>query len=83
MSDYVIGHIRTFVPIVVGAFFTWLGRKLNIAGMEEMSAQVTLALQGLLTAVYYALVRALAEKWGWVGAFLGYNKAPAYVEPPA
>lgn len=80
MSDYIIGHIRTFTPILVGSFLSWLGRKLNIADLAEANADLIITVTGLMVAVYYALVRLLAEKWGWIGVFLGYNKAPAYVE---
>ena len=77
MSDYLIGHIRTFVPILVGAFAAWL----VTIGFEidpEWEAQAVIALTGLITAAYYALVRALAQKWPWFGTLLGVNIAPKY-----
>ena len=77
MNDYIIGHIRTWVPIVVGAlisFLVTLGLEIN----PETQTALIIALTGLIQAVYYALVRALAEKWPWVGSFLGVNKAPEY-----
>lgn len=82
MNDYIIGHIRTFVPIAVGWVLAWLGNKLGIVDFADLGPELSGALISFLSAVYYGLVRLLAERWGWVGIFLGYNKAPAY-KPPA
>ena len=77
MSDYLIGHIRTYVPIVVGAFIAWLttkGIEVTDAGMSGLVLGLTALLQG----IYYGLVRALAEKWPVFGKLLGKNIAPSY-----
>jgi len=74
MNDYLVSHIRTFVPIVVGWVIVWLA---NI-GFEVDSTEAVAAVTGAVIAVYYALVRGLAQKWPNVGVLLGINKAPSY-----
>jgi len=83
MNDYVIGHIRTYVPIAVGFVLTWLARELGIVIDENTEANLVLAVAGLVSAIYYGAVRALAEKWPWIGSLLGKNKAPTYFEEAA
>lgn len=81
MNDYIIGHIRTIVPVAIGAFLVWVGNTTGLAGLDQLAPELVPAVTGFIIAVYYALVRALAERWGFVGVLLGYNKAPAYKEP--
>lgn len=79
MSDFLIGQIRTWVPIAVGAFFAWLLTVgVEIDGATQSAAVI--ALTGFIQALYYTGIRLLAEKWPQAGIFLGYNKAPAYNE---
>lgn len=80
MNDYLVGHIRTIVPMVVGAFIGWLVTLGILDPEAAIETQVAL-ISGVTTicqAAYYALVRALAERFPWVGIFLGVNKAPDY-----
>jgi hypothetical protein len=79
MSDFVIGLIRTYVPIVVGVLLSWLV-SLGLNLDPSVQAGLISALTGILTAVYYTAVRFLAEKWPGAGILLGVNKAPAYNE---
>ena len=76
MSDFVIAQIRTYVPLGVGAFLSWLA----VYGIElvDFEGPAVIALTGLLSGLYYFAVRALAEKWPSVGILLGVNKAPEY-----
>ena len=74
MSDFVVGHIRTFVPIVVGVVVTILAGW----GLDVDSSEVTVAITGAVIAANYALVRAIAEKWPAAGILLGVNQAPTY-----
>lgn len=83
MNDYIIGHIRTIVPAAIGAFLTWLSLQLKLPFITDLGPELIPHVTAIVMAIYYALVRALAEKWGWVGSLLGYNKAPAYVAPVA
>ncbi len=80
MNDYIVGHIRTFVPIAVGALLTWLSTKYGILLSEDTAASTTAALTGIVIAVYYGAVRAAAQRYPQVGILLGVNKAPKYSE---
>jgi hypothetical protein len=79
MSDFVVGLIRTWVPIVVGAVVSWLVT-LGVSFDAATEAGLITGLTGLLIGVYYTVVRLLAEKWPWFGYLLGVNKAPSYYE---
>ena len=74
MNDYVIAHIRTYVPVLVGIVATWL----ISLGVDVDTAQLAVAITSLATALWYALVRLVAQKWPQVGWLLGYQKAPVY-----
>ncbi len=78
MSDYLIGHIRTYVPLLVGMAITALTDNFGLEIDGVAAEQLAVGLTGVIAAVYYALVRLLAEKWPIVGNFLGVNKAPVY-----
>ena len=80
MTDYIIGHIRTIVPIAVGAALAWLATTLEIGIDDSTATGLVVAITGLLSAGYYAAVRAVAERYPGIGIMLGYNKAPAYDE---
>ncbi len=80
MSDYLIGHIRTFVPFAIAAAATWLTDSFGIEIDGLTVEQLAIGLVGVLGGVYYAVVRGLAEKWPVVGVLLGVNKAPSYQE---
>lgn len=79
MNDFVIGLIRTYVPIGVGALIAWLVT-LGVNIDAETQAALVIAGTGVLQAVYYTVVRVVAERFPWVGALLGVNKAPTYSE---
>jgi len=83
MSDFVIAQIRTYVPMAVGFVLSYLVTKGILDADTSQSAGVAISsgLTALLGAVYYFVVRFAAEKFPWVGVFLGYNKAPAYNKP--
>ena len=76
MSDFVIAQIRTYVPMAVGAFVAWLLQ----FGLDlyEVEGAATVAIVGILSALYYFIVRLLAEKWPQFGVLLGVNIAPEY-----
>lgn len=81
MNDYVIGHIRTYVPMIIGYLAMLLARELGIIIDEDTQANLVAAFGGLAAILYYAAVRFVAEKWPWAGNLLGVNKAPVYPEP--
>lgn len=77
MADLVPSLIRTYVPILVGQVAAWLALK----GVQLDDATVvaaTAALSGLLSAVYYLVVRLLEQKFPQLGILLGSAKKPEY-----
>ncbi len=77
MTSFVIGLIRTYVPIIVGAAVAWLITVgVNVDAGTQAGAVITLT--GLSQAVYYTAVRYGAKKWPSLGYLLGVNKAPDY-----
>lgn len=79
MSDAIVGYIRTYVPIAVGTFVSWVGtQNVELDGVWETGAVATVT--GLLIAIYYTGVRLLAKKWPAVEILLGSSKQPSYTE---
>ena len=77
MSNFVIGLVRTWVPILVGSGFSFLvtwGVDLS----AETQAATVVALTGLAIGLYYTGIRFLAKKWPSIGILLGVNEAPSY-----
>lgn len=84
-GNFIVGQIRTYVPIIIGAGIGWLVAQgvLDPEAAEAAQNAFVVGVTALSQGVYYFLVRVLAEKWSWIGYFLGYNKAPDYQTPPA
>jgi len=80
VRDYLASLIRTAVPILMGVVITWLAKKL---GMDIPAEPATTAVTALVSAAYYALVRAAEAKWSWVGWLLGWAAKPSYEKPAA
>ena len=78
MHDQIISLIRTYVPVAVGAFLTFLAVKLGVVVDEHVSTGLTTGLVGLASALYYAIARALEQRWPWLGWLLGVPKQPTY-----
>lgn len=76
LTPWVISRIRTFVPVIVGVVVVWLEQQLH-AEIDE--ASVAAAAVGIVTAVYYELVRRLERRWPRLGWLLGYPSPPVYV----
>ena len=81
MNDYLLSLVRTWVPIGVGAVLSWLAVRYAVVVPEDISTELTAGLTGLVTALYYALVRALEKRWPAFGKLLGAAKKPVYVAP--
>ena len=77
MSDYIVGHIRTYVPILVGLIVALLA-DVGFDLTSEEAATISAAIVAIASVLYYAAVRALATRIPWVGNLLGVNKAPDY-----
>lgn len=80
LNDYIKGHIRTYIPIIVGAALAYGETKWNIILGEDASTGLIVGLVGAVQAVYYTIVRALAEKWPVFGVLLVVNQAPNYAD---
>ena len=78
MNDYIVSLIRTYVPIIVGAAIAWVSAHDGI-GID--SAGLDVAVVGVATAVYYAIVRKLEAQWPKLGWLLGMPRKPVYVKP--
>lgn len=77
MKDLLNSLIRTYVPIIVGAFAAWLltlGVELN----AESQAGLIVAITGMLQALYYGLVRLIEKKYPKFGLLLGKAVKPSY-----
>lgn len=75
MTVFVISLIRTNVPILVGAFVTWL-ISLGIEVPEEGLVGLTVFFVALISGLYYLVVRLLEERFPVVGILLGFAKSP-------
>jgi hypothetical protein len=79
MSNFIISQIRTYVPIIVGAFVSWL----TLKGIEldpETQSGLIVALTGTLQAAYYFIVRIVEKKYPKAGILLGSATKPVYKE---
>lgn len=79
MNDLAISFIRTYVPIAVGSFISWLATK-GLSLDAQTSAGLITFLTGLIIAAYYGIVRLLERKFPQVGLLLGAAKKPEYAE---
>lgn len=80
MNSFVTSQIRTYVPILVGGFVSWLVT-LGINLDADSQAGLIVFLTGVLQAVYYFVARLLERRWPQVGAILlGSSKQPVYRE---
>ena len=77
LGPALLGTLRTFVPVVVGALVTWLiGAGVNLD--EETVGALSVALLGIITAAYYFVVTLLERHvHPYFGVLLGAPKAPA------
>lgn len=70
LSTYVIGLIRTWTPIVIGAALTWLLRHTGVGIDADTSAGLTLAVGALVSGLYYALIHGIEQAYPAVGRVL-------------
>lgn len=76
-SDLLVSLRRTLVPIIVGALMaSFLGSDLDPQALQSVVG-------GVISAVYYTVVRLLELKIPGVGVLLGARKQPVYVAPEA
>jgi hypothetical protein len=75
MNALALSLIRTWVPIIVGAFAAWL----LVRGIEldaRTQTGLIVSLTGVLQALYYTIARVLETRFPGVGVFLGAAKSP-------
>lgn len=77
MNDFVTGLIRTYTPIIVGAFAAWL-ITLGVALDPKTQTAAIVALTGVSQAVYYTAVRYAAKRWPAIEILLGVKNTPTY-----
>jgi len=74
--------IRTLVPLAVGQIVAWLALASVILDEPTKNALGTF-LGGLVTAVYYLIIRLLEQRWPAIGVLLGLAKSPdSYSKEP-
>jgi len=78
--DILASVVRTVVPLVIGYVITWASQ-IGFTVSEDQSAALAALLTGVISAIYYAIVRFLetnySDKWGWL---LGWATAPTYTK---
>jgi len=83
MNDLVTSWIRSVVPIIVGALASWLAAKTGFVIDEASQVGLVTAFTGLLSGLYYVIVRWLETKQPQFGWLLGLPKQPGYSDAPA
>lgn len=79
MTNFFTSLVRTYVPIIVGAFAAWL-ITVDIELDASSQAGLIVGLTGLLQGVYYLAVRLGERKFPWLGVLLGSTQKPVYIE---
>ena len=74
-SDLLISIRRTVVPIVVGAVTG------SFLAPYVDPVQLTAVVSGIVSGLYYTVLRVAEAKHPGLGALLGARKQPVYVEP--
>lgn len=85
LRDYFLSLVRTWVPVGAGAVLSWLA-SLGLDLGAEAEVGLVVFLTAAVTALYYALARALESRWPAVGRLmLGSSRVPVYeaAEPDA
>jgi hypothetical protein len=81
MTNFALSLIRTYVPIAVGTFVTFLFVQFGLSLDAEIAMQLTAGLTGLVIALYYGIIRLIERKYPQIGVLLGSTQKPIYVEP--
>jgi hypothetical protein len=75
VNTLALSLIRTYAPILVGAFASWL-LTVGLDIDSETQAGLVIFLTGLLQAVYYTVVRLAEQRFPGIGVLLGAAKSP-------
>lgn len=86
MTSFFISLIRTWVPVGVGAFITWLATNYDIVVPADASSSLVVGVAALVIAAYYAVARLVEKRFPGLGKILvglGVGQAPRYPDAPA
>lgn len=73
-EDFLVSLTRTIVPIVVGAVAaSFVGPHVDLGSLENV-------VSGVISAVYYSVVRFVEMYRPNIGVLLGARKTPIYVD---
>lgn len=93
VPDLALSHVRTITPYLVAYALTWLGSRIGIESLSDLSPHVSGAAVVGLGSLYYALARALERVPGrrrtraalrGIGRWMlgGVVRQPVYTRPP-
>lgn len=74
MTDYGRSMIRTVVPLLVGTVVAWLASR----GITVDQNTLLPAVDAIVVALYYGVVRWAESRWPQAGWLLGVPGAPSY-----
>lgn len=74
MTDYGRSLIRTIVPLLVGTIVAWLASR----GISVDQSTLLPAIDAIVVALYYGVVRWAETQWPRAGWLLGVPGAPSY-----
>ena len=77
MKNFVKSQIRTYVPVVVGSTAATLAT-IGVTIDSDTKAAAITAVTGVSIAAYYAIARALEQRWPSLGGLLGVRGSPRY-----
>ena len=77
-----ISYIRTWVPIAIGSFLSWLALHYDVVVDEDASQSLAVGVTALASALYYGVARLLEKVNPIFGYFLGVPKQPVYADGP-
>lgn len=75
MNALVASVIRTYTPIIVGQVAAWF-ILIHVPLDPQTEIALTAVVGGLLSAIYYTLVRVLEQQWPGIGVLLGLTSSP-------
>jgi hypothetical protein len=75
MNALVASVIRTYTPIIVGQIAAWF-ILIHVPLDPATVVALTAVIGGLLSAIYYTLVRVLEQQWPGAGVLLGLTASP-------
>jgi hypothetical protein len=78
MHDKALAFIRTYVPYLIGLAVVWVLVHADVVIPDDVhGAFVALAI-GVVTVLYYVIVRLVETRLPWLGVLLGWPSRPDY-----